>query len=54
VLVTQAAVLATSIYLHRGLAHRALILHPLADFFFRIILWITTGQDRRQWVAVHL
>ena len=53
VLVTQAAVLATSIYLHRGLAHRALTLHPLADFFFRIILWITTGQDRRQWVAVH-
>ena len=53
VLVTQAAVLATSIYLHRGLAHRALTLHPIADFFFRIILWITTGQDRRQWVAVH-
>ena len=40
VLVTQAAVLATSIYLHRGLAHRALTLHPIADFFFRIILWL--------------
>ncbi|PYM46189.1 MAG: hypothetical protein DME16_15390 [Candidatus Rokuibacteriota bacterium] len=53
VLVTQAAVVATSVYLHRGLAHRALTLHPIADFFFRIILWITTGQDRRQWVAVH-
>ena len=53
VIVTQAAVIATSVYLHRGLAHRSLTLHPLADFFFRIILWITTGQDRRQWVAVH-
>ncbi len=53
VLVTQGAVIATSVYLHRGLAHRALTLHPIADFFFRIILWITTGQDRRQWVAVH-
>ena len=53
VLVTQGAVVATSVYLHRGLAHRALTLHPIADFFFRIILWITTGQDRRQWVAVH-
>src|ERR1700675_2429730 len=53
VVVTQAAVLATSIYLHRGLAHRALTLHPIADFFFRIILWITTGQERRQWVGVH-
>jgi len=37
VLVTQAAVIATSVYLHRGLAHRALTLHPLADFFFRIV-----------------
>ena len=27
-LVTQAAVIATSVYLHRGLAHRALNLHP--------------------------
>jgi len=52
-IVTQSAVHATSIYLHRGLAHRALTLHPIADFFFRLILWITTGQDRRQWVAVH-
>ena len=51
--VTQAAVIATSIYLHRGLAHRALILHPLADWMFRFVLWFTTGQNRREWVAVH-
>ena len=51
--VTQAAVIATSVYLHRGLAHRALRLHPFADFFFRCILWISTGQNRREWVAVH-
>ena len=51
--VTQAAVIATSVYLHRSLAHRALRLHPLADFFFRCILWISTGQNRREWVAVH-
>ena len=51
--VTEAAVIATSVYLHRGLAHRALQLHPIADFFFRCILWITTGQNRREWVAVH-
>ena len=30
-LVTQAAIIATSVYLHRGLAHRALKLHPVAD-----------------------
>jgi len=51
--VTQAAVIATSVYLHRGLAHRALRLHPLADFMFRCILWLSTGQNRREWVAVH-
>jgi len=51
--VTQAAVIATSVYLHRGLAHRALRLHPVADWLFRCILWISTGQNRREWVAVH-
>jgi len=51
--VTEAAVIATSVYLHRGLAHRALRLHPIADFMFRCILWISTGQNRREWVAVH-
>ena len=50
---TQAAVLATSIYFHRALAHGALRVHPVADVFFRLLLWITTGQRRQQWVAVH-
>src|SRR5439155_5042891 len=53
VAVSQIAVVATSIYLHRSLAHRALRLHPVADVMFRILLWITTGQSRQQWVAVH-
>ena len=52
-LVTQVAVVATSVYLHRGLAHRALRLHPFLDWLFRCVLWITTGQNRREWVAVH-
>lgn len=50
---TESAVLATSIYLHRGLAHRSLTIHPVADLVFRAILWITTGQSRQEWVAVH-
>jgi stearoyl-CoA desaturase (delta-9 desaturase) len=53
VALTQIAVLATSIYLHRALAHRSLRLHPVADVVFRVILWLTTGQRRQQWVAVH-
>ena len=51
--VSQVAVIATSVYLHRTLAHRALTLHPFAEMAFRIVLWLTTGQSRRQWVAVH-
>ena len=50
---TQAAVLATSIYLHRALAHRSLAVRPAADLFFRTLLWLTTGQRRQEWVAVH-
>jgi stearoyl-CoA desaturase (Delta-9 desaturase) len=50
---TQLAVVATSIYLHRALAHRALVIHPTADVLFRAVLWLTTGQNRQEWVAVH-
>jgi stearoyl-CoA desaturase (delta-9 desaturase) len=53
VALTQLAVIATSIYLHRGLAHRALEVHPAADLLFRTVLWLTTGQRRQEWVAVH-
>lgn len=49
----QAALVATSVYLHRCLAHRALLVHPAADVLFRAVLWITTGMRRRDWVAVH-
>ncbi len=53
VALTQVAVITTSVYLHRGLAHRALRVHGWADAFFRTVLWLTTGQQRQQWVAVH-
>ena len=53
IVVTQTAVLATSVYLHRTLAHRALTVHPIADVVFRTVLWLTTGQRRQEWVAVH-
>lgn len=50
---TQVAALATSIYLHRALAHRSLNVHPVLGTVFRTILWLTTGQSRQEWVAVH-
>jgi stearoyl-CoA desaturase (delta-9 desaturase) len=53
IVLTQVAVIATSIYLHRALAHRSLHLHPVTDVAFRAALWLTTGQSRQEWVAVH-
>ena len=49
----QIATGATSIYLHRELAHRSLTLHPLVALLFRTVLWLLTGQSRQEWVAVH-
>jgi stearoyl-CoA desaturase (delta-9 desaturase) len=52
-LVCQASILATTIYLHRCLAHRAVTLHPAVAFGFRFWLWITTGLRARDWAAIH-
>ena len=49
----QVAVFSTTIFLHRAATHRALVLHPAAAWVFRVCLWITTGINTREWVAVH-
>jgi stearoyl-CoA desaturase (delta-9 desaturase) len=51
--VTQLAIFATTIYLHRTATHRGLDLHPAVAFSFRLSLWLTTGISTREWVAVH-
>ena len=51
--VTTLANLATTVYLHRALAHKALTLHPFAVFCARFTIWLSTGIRPRQWVAVH-
>src|SRR6188472_4589402 len=43
----------TTVFLHRALAHRALVLRPPATHAFRFLTWVTTGIRPRQWVAVH-
>jgi stearoyl-CoA desaturase (delta-9 desaturase) len=53
VALTQVAAFSTTIYLHRGVTHRALVLHPAIAWCFRFALWITTGLSTREWVAVH-
>ena len=47
------ALLMTSVWLHRGLSHRAVTLTPGATWVFRVVIWITTGIRPRQWAAVH-
>jgi stearoyl-CoA desaturase (delta-9 desaturase) len=53
VLLAQLATLATTVYLHRGLTHRALTVHPAAALVLRVFLWLSTGMKAREWVAVH-
>ncbi|MEA2703082.1 MAG: hypothetical protein QOD63_1027 [Actinomycetota bacterium] len=51
--VTQLAIFVTTVYLHRGLAHRAVRLSPAVNAVCRTLTWVTTGIRPRQWVAVH-
>lgn len=52
-LVAQVANLVTTVYLHRGLAHRALTLKAPLAFAMRVVVWTTTGLKPREWAAVH-
>ena len=52
-LLIQTAVFSTTIYLHRTATHKALTLHPGVEWLFKLALWLTTGQQTREWVAVH-
>jgi stearoyl-CoA desaturase (delta-9 desaturase) len=52
-LATQIAVFSTTIYLHRTVTHRAVVLHPFVEWVFRLAIWMTTGIVPREWVAVH-
>ncbi|MBI4485668.1 MAG: fatty acid desaturase [Acidobacteria bacterium] len=51
--VTQIAVMGTTIYLHRTATHMALTLHPAIEWMFKFSLWLTTGLSTKEWVAVH-
>ncbi len=53
VLITQTAMLATTVYLHRFLAHRSIELRPEVQTISRVIIWMTTALKPRQWAQVH-
>ena len=50
---THITIVSVTLYLHRHQAHRALDLHPIVSHFFRFWLWLTTGMETKQWVAIH-
>jgi stearoyl-CoA desaturase (delta-9 desaturase) len=52
-LVTQMTITITTVYLHRALSHKALVVSPAVALPFRFLLWIATGMKPREWVAVH-
>ena len=51
--VTHITMISVTVFLHRHQAHRALDLHPIASHFFRLWLWLTTGQVTKEWAAIH-
>ena len=52
-LLTHVTIAGVTIFLHRSQAHRALDLHPAVAMFFRTWLWLTTGMQTKEWVAIH-
>jgi stearoyl-CoA desaturase (Delta-9 desaturase) len=52
-IVTHITIASVTIFLHRCQAHRGLELHAIPSHFFRLWLWMTTGQVTKEWAAVH-
>ncbi|MEI6619455.1 MAG: fatty acid desaturase [Betaproteobacteria bacterium] len=50
---THVTMISVTVFLHRHQAHRALDLHPSVAHFFRLWLWLTTGQVTKEWAAIH-
>lgn len=50
---TQITIAAVTLYLHRCQSHKAISLHPVVSHFFRFWLWLTTGMNTKEWVAIH-
>ncbi len=51
--VTTLANICTTVYLHRGLSHRAITFSGPAKAAFKTLTWLSTGIKVREWVAVH-
>ena len=52
-LMTHITIVCVTLYLHRCQSHRGVEFHPVLTHFMRFWLWLTTGMNTKQWVAVH-
>ena len=50
---THLTIICVTLYLHRSQAHRAVDFHPAVSHVMRFWLWLTTGMNTKEWVAVH-
>ena len=51
--IIHVTLLGITLYYHRDQSHRSVELHPAVRHFFRLWLWINTGANTKEWVAVH-
>jgi stearoyl-CoA desaturase (Delta-9 desaturase) len=52
-IVTHITIMCVTLYLHRGVTHRAITIDPRLAHFMRFWLWLTTGMVTKEWVAIH-
>ncbi len=52
-LFTHITIMCVTLYLHRSQSHKSVEFHPVVSHFMRFWLWLTTGMNTREWVAVH-
>ena len=52
-LVTHITIVCVTLYLHRNQSHRGIEFHPILSHTMRLWLWLTTGMNTKQWVAIH-
>jgi len=52
-LVTHITIISVTVFLHRSQAHKSLDLSQSINHFFRFWLWMTSGINTKEWVAIH-
>jgi stearoyl-CoA desaturase (delta-9 desaturase) len=52
-IMTHLTIVSVTLYLHRCQSHRGIEFHPVIAHAMRFWLWLTTGQNTKQWVAIH-